>query len=259
MNLIAIIIARGGSRRLPRKNVLLFAGKPLVEWSIIQARCAHCLTDKDIYLSTDDDEIAAIGKRNHIQIIRRPDWPDADYRSAMPVYMHAFNEIRRIRDITHIFTMLPTSVCRHSGDLDWIFAAYKRFKLQDPKCREVQMLTPRRETVVYETGDERARIIVLDKDWSYLGPGPTVEIKEVGWYDKYGQCVFYDADVEKTRQNRRFVHHRFYYIAGFWYQAFDIDDQDMFELNEILFKRYILKGHGETVYWDYKAGGTKNE
>ena len=61
MNIIAVIIARGGSQRVPRKNTKSFCGKSLVEWSIIQARCTRCLTDADIYLSTDDDEIAEIG------------------------------------------------------------------------------------------------------------------------------------------------------------------------------------------------------
>lgn len=253
MNAIAIIPARGGSRRLPRKNVLSFAGKPLVEWSIIQARSARCLTDADIYLSTDDDEIAAIGERNNIQIIRRPDWPDADRRSAMPVYMHALGEIRKNRDVTHTFTLLPTSVCRHPRDLDCVLEAYKRFKMFDSKCWEVQMLTPRRETVLYETKGEQARIILWDKQWSYLGPGPTVEIKAIDWYGEHGRCAFYDTDAEKIKQNRRFIQRRFYYIPGRWYQAFDIDDQDMFELNEVLFKRYILKDRGEAVYWEYKS------
>ena len=107
MNLIGLTIARGGSRRLKRKNVLPFAGKPLVEWTIIQLRCAKCLSDKDIYLSTDDDEIAEIGERNNVNIIWRPDWPDADYLSAGAVFYHAMGEIWKKRKATHMLSLLP--------------------------------------------------------------------------------------------------------------------------------------------------------
>jgi N-acylneuraminate cytidylyltransferase len=57
---IAIILARGGSKRLPRKNILNFHGKPLLAWSIEAALQSGCY-DK-VLLSTDDPEIASIGE-----------------------------------------------------------------------------------------------------------------------------------------------------------------------------------------------------
>jgi pseudaminic acid cytidylyltransferase len=55
---VAIIPARGGSKRLPRKNIRMFCGKPLVAWSIIQALNSYFIDD--VYVSTDDQEIAEI-------------------------------------------------------------------------------------------------------------------------------------------------------------------------------------------------------
>ena len=78
----AIIVARGGSKRLLRKNVLPFCGLPLVEWSILQAVCSHHIGAENTYLTTDDDEIAAIGEKHNLNIIWRPDWENPDKLSA---------------------------------------------------------------------------------------------------------------------------------------------------------------------------------
>ena len=58
---IAVILARGGSKRLPRKNILDFGGKPMLAWSVEAAIDSGCF-DR-VLVSTDDEEIAAIGKR----------------------------------------------------------------------------------------------------------------------------------------------------------------------------------------------------
>lgn len=58
---IAIILARGGSKRLPRKNILPFFGRPMLAWSIQAALDSNCF-DR-VLVSTDDDEIAEIGRQ----------------------------------------------------------------------------------------------------------------------------------------------------------------------------------------------------
>lgn len=57
---IAIIPARGGSKRIPRKNIKLFCGKPMIAWSIEAALQAHCFDA--VWVSTDDQEIADIAQ-----------------------------------------------------------------------------------------------------------------------------------------------------------------------------------------------------
>ena len=61
MKKIAIIPARGGSKRIPRKNVKDFLGKPIIAYSI-EAALQSGLFD-EVMVSTDDEEIAAISKR----------------------------------------------------------------------------------------------------------------------------------------------------------------------------------------------------
>ena len=61
MRNIALIPARGGSKRIPRKNIKLFHNKPMIAWSIEAAKNSNCFDD--IYVSTDDKEIASIAKK----------------------------------------------------------------------------------------------------------------------------------------------------------------------------------------------------
>ena len=266
-NIVAIIIARGGSKRLLRKNVLPFAGKPLVEWSIIQARAARCLTDHDIYLSTDDAEIAAIGRRCGIRVIRRPDWPNADELSASAPISHALEVIQKHRAPTLFFSLLPTSVCRLPGDLDRVLEHYRIMKPGHEDCYFAAMLTPQRETVIYERYNDAMRCVLFDKHFRYYGLGPSAGLTEVSDFlrrDAAAPGSHTDAEADAAVAGaegvaadviRNSIFRNSYCITGKWYQAFDIDDAETFALNEILFKQFILRGRGEEIYWSYKAGG----
>lgn len=59
-SVVAIIPARGGSKRIPRKNIRNFAGKPMIQWSIIAA--AESGLFNEVIVSTDDEEIAKVAK-----------------------------------------------------------------------------------------------------------------------------------------------------------------------------------------------------
>ena len=61
MSIIATICARGGSKGVPRKNVLEIAGKPLIAWTIEMAVNCHIIDD--VYVSTDDLEITEVAKK----------------------------------------------------------------------------------------------------------------------------------------------------------------------------------------------------
>ena len=60
-NTIAIVLARGGSKGIPNKNIKSFLGKPLLVWTIIQARISKNISK--VYLSSDSEKILRIGKR----------------------------------------------------------------------------------------------------------------------------------------------------------------------------------------------------
>ncbi len=87
---IAIIPARGGSKRIPRKNIKLFKGEPLINWSIKAAINSNCF-DR-IIVSTDDDEIASISKKLGAEVpFKRPSEISDDFANTLDVMKHCLS------------------------------------------------------------------------------------------------------------------------------------------------------------------------
>lgn len=85
---LAVIPARGGSKRIPRKNIRPFGGRPMIAWSIRAAQDSG-LFDR-ILVSTDDEEIAAIARAEGAEVpFLRPAALSDDYAGTIPVIAHA--------------------------------------------------------------------------------------------------------------------------------------------------------------------------
>jgi len=85
---IAVIPARGGSKRIPRKNIKVFAGKPMIAWSIDAAQKSNLFAE--IIVSTDDEEIAAIARQYGASVpFIRPDKLSDDHCGTIEVIAHA--------------------------------------------------------------------------------------------------------------------------------------------------------------------------
>jgi N-acylneuraminate cytidylyltransferase len=85
---VAIIPARGGSKRIPRKNIKYFFGKPILAWSIEAAIKSRCFDQ--IICSTDDDEIANIAQEfGALTPFVRPKDLSDDHIGTIPVISHA--------------------------------------------------------------------------------------------------------------------------------------------------------------------------
>lgn len=85
---LCVIPARGGSKRIPRKNIREFCGKPMIAWSIAAARDSHCF-DR-ILVSTDDAGIADLARAYGAEapFVRPPDLSN-DQATTVPVIAHA--------------------------------------------------------------------------------------------------------------------------------------------------------------------------
>ncbi|MGO2074583.1 MAG: pseudaminic acid cytidylyltransferase [Pseudoalteromonas sp.] len=114
---IAIIPARGGSKRIPRKNIKEFCGKPMIAWSIEAAKASGCF-DK-IIVSTDDIEIAEIAKNWGAEIpFMRPKELAGDFVATRPVIQHAIKEL--ITDgllIDHVCNLQATAPLVQTHDI----------------------------------------------------------------------------------------------------------------------------------------------
>lgn len=92
MKPVAIIPARGGSKRLPRKNVLSFLGRPLIAWPIGAAHASGLFSR--VIVSTEDDEIAMVAGRYGAEVIKRPEEIATDTSTVVEVCLHALETLR---------------------------------------------------------------------------------------------------------------------------------------------------------------------
>ena len=116
--ILGIIPARGGSKGLPGKNILPLLGKPLILWTIEQAFLSRHL-DK-IIVSTEDEEIAEIAKKNGAEVpFIRPVELATDHAKGIDVVIHAIDWFETNKNYFDMFMLLqPTSPLRTSQDID---------------------------------------------------------------------------------------------------------------------------------------------
>lgn len=108
---VAIIPARGGSKGLPRKNVLPLAGLPLIMHSIQAAQA--CAWVSAVVVSTDDAEIAGVAQHAGAQVIMRPAELATDGASTVDVVLHALAALAEMgQAATHFVLLQPTSPLR---------------------------------------------------------------------------------------------------------------------------------------------------
>lgn len=114
---IAIIPARGGSKRIPRKNVKPFLGKPMLAWSIAAAQAAGCFSR--IIVSTDDAEIAEVARDYGADIpFLRPATLADDYTGTIPVIAHAIQSLQAQGEtITEVCCIYATAPFIQASDL----------------------------------------------------------------------------------------------------------------------------------------------
>lgn len=117
--ILGVITARGGSRGIPRKNIKLLAGKPLIYYTIKAAQKSKLL---DYFLvSTDDKEIADVAQRYGAEVpFLRPPELAQDKTKTLPVLLHALDWAEKNKDcrFDYILTLQPTSPLRTSQDID---------------------------------------------------------------------------------------------------------------------------------------------
>mgnify|MGYP000844284957 CR=1 FL=1 len=102
MKFCSIILARGGSKGLPRKNIIEFCSKPLLAWTV-----EHCIEGgaTPVYVSSDSEEILGVGEQYGAKSILRPENISGDYATSESGWLHALEIIEA-----------------ESGIMDWILA-----------------------------------------------------------------------------------------------------------------------------------------
>ncbi|MEM6160911.1 acylneuraminate cytidylyltransferase family protein [Erwinia sp. P6884] len=117
MQQYAFIFARGGSKGLPGKNVKYLSGKPLIAWSIIIAQNVSSVDE--VFVSTDDNEIARVANEYGATVINRPAELASDTSPEWLSWRHAIEWVQKERGEFDIFISLPaTSPLRIVDDVN---------------------------------------------------------------------------------------------------------------------------------------------
>ncbi|MDC7249830.1 MAG: acylneuraminate cytidylyltransferase family protein [Sphaerochaetaceae bacterium] len=120
---VAIITARGGSKGLPRKNVLDLAGKPLIVYTI-SAALQSKVFDK-VVVSTDDKEIRDVSLSLGVEVINRPSELATDTASSLDVIEHALLKLKKSEEgYTHFMLLQPTSPLRKAEHIEEAWEKY---------------------------------------------------------------------------------------------------------------------------------------
>ena len=127
MRVDAIILARGGSKGIPRKNIIDFCGKPLIAWTIEQCLQANAINS--VWVSSDDEHILSIAKKYGAQLIKRPDNISDDKASSESGWLHAIDYLET-NGIKTDLILAPqvTSPLRMSSDIE---RAIDKFIIED--------------------------------------------------------------------------------------------------------------------------------
>jgi len=110
---LAIIPARGGSKRFPNKNILDLNEEPLIGWSIKAGQNSKYI-DK-VVVSSDSDKILDISKKYKVDILKRPNILATDTATTIDVLKHT---IENYKDYDYLILLQPTSPLRNEKHID---------------------------------------------------------------------------------------------------------------------------------------------
>lgn len=130
-SVVAIILARGGSKRLPKKNVKKLAGKPLVAYSIEAAKQSKYINRTVVF--TDNKDIARISQKYGVEVFKEPSHLAQDHSKATDALFYLLSLLKK-QNVDHsvVVFLQPTSPLRTTGDIDKAISIF----LND-KCESV--------------------------------------------------------------------------------------------------------------------------
>ncbi|RTE95072.1 acylneuraminate cytidylyltransferase family protein [Bradyrhizobium sp. LVM 105] len=122
---LAVIAARGGSKGIPHKNLLDLCGKPLIAWTVEQARAARGVDV--VAVSSDSDNILAAAEAAGAVGVRRPDDISGDFASSESAWLHALEAVdERMGRFERIVALQATSPIREPSDIENALATFDR-------------------------------------------------------------------------------------------------------------------------------------
>jgi CMP-N,N'-diacetyllegionaminic acid synthase len=186
--ILALIPARGGSKALPRKNVLPVAGKPLIAYSIQTAR-ASTLVSRTV-VSTDDDEIASVAREYGAEVpFMRPPELAQDHSTDLEAFRHALEWLRDEEDYEPelVVHLRPTNPVRRVERVEEAI----RLLLGDPRADSLRSVSwPEQSPYkMWRIEDGYLRPLVNLEEMPNAQSVPRQQLPEVWWQNGYVDVI----------------------------------------------------------------------
>jgi CMP-N,N'-diacetyllegionaminic acid synthase len=216
-NILFIIPARGGSKGVPKKNVKLFLGKPLIHYSIEYARLF--VPDSNICVSTDDDEIIACIRQIGIDVpFIRPNNLATDTSDTFSVLQHALNHylLNENRQFEGVVLLQPTSPMRERKHLE------EAIKLWNKETEMVVSVSEAESspyfTLFEEDNNGFLKICMGDGSFTRRQDAPTI-------YEYNGSIYIIRSDILQLKNSFKEITKKIKYVMDCHY-SIDIDTID---------------------------------
>lgn len=227
MNTIAIILARGGSKGIPNKNIIDFCGKPLIAWTI-----ENCIEGgaNSVWVSSDSDEILSISSEYGANTIKRPDDISGDFATSESAWLHALNYVETVKKIQIDWILAPqvTSPLRESSDIK------KAISLANQNKNDSFFSCSIAEDLFFWQKNEAGKLDSINYDWRNRKRRQDIPSQ----YIENGSFYLFKPEVLRSTNNR-FGSKIGLVEMEFW-KMFEIDSYDDLKMCSALMKEFII-------------------
>ncbi len=227
MNVVAIILARGGSKGVPKKNIMEFCGKPLIAWTI-----DNCLKGgaNSVWVSSDSDEILEISTEYGANKIKRPDDIAGDFATSESAWLHAINYIENIEEkIDWVVAPQVTSPLREAKDIS------KAISLAKQNIHDSFFSCSVAEDLFFWQKNHMGKLDSVNYDWRNRKRRQDIPKQFI----ENGSFYIFKPQVLKTTNNR-FGSNIGIVEMEFW-KMFEIDSFDDLKMCSALMREFIIK------------------
>jgi CMP-N,N'-diacetyllegionaminic acid synthase len=227
MNVVAIILARGGSKGVPKKNIIDFCGKPLIAWTI-----DNCLKGgaNSVWVSSDSDEILEISSEYGANKIKRPDDIAGDFATSESAWLHAIKYIEQAEDkIDWVVAPQVTSPLREASDIS------KAISLAKENIHDSFFSCSVAEDLFFWQKNHMGNLDSVNYDWRNRKRRQDIPKQFI----ENGSFYIFKPQVLKSTNNR-FGSNIGIVEMEFW-KMFEIDSFDDLKMCSALMREFIIK------------------
>jgi len=219
---VAFIPARGGSKGIPKKNIKLFCGKPLLYWSILHAQMTPEISD--VYVSSDSEEILSLARGYGAKTIVRPNELSGDSATTESAVLHFLDELKQQPNT--VVLLQATSPLRFPDDIS------KAIRLMVEKNWDSLFSGAYLEDFLIWR-QQKEGLVPLNYDYKNRGKRQD----RIPEYCENGSIYIFKPSVIQETNNRLRAPFGVF-LQEFW-QCFELDSPDEWSFLEVLFQHYL--------------------